>query len=65
MALWFLPFSFGLRPKQVYCPASSKVMLLSKMETLLLWFFPTKSTRSLYMLTCGTDSSDSINASHT
>lgn len=65
VALWFLPFSLGLRPKQVYWPPSSKVMFHSKMEMLLWSFFPTNSTRSLYTVTCGTTPSDGITDSHT
>lgn len=65
MALWFLPFSLGLRPKQVYWPASSKVMFHNRMETLFLWFFPTNSTLSLNIFTSGSTSSEAISASHT
>lgn len=65
VALWFLPFSLGLRPKQVYSPPSSKVMFHSRMDMLLRWFLPTKSTRSRYMVTCGTTPSDGITESHT
>lgn len=65
VALWFLPFSLGLRPKQVYWPPSSKVMFHSKMEMLLWSFFPTNSARSLYTVTCGTTPSDGITDSHT
>lgn len=65
MALWFLSFSFGFRPKQVYRPPSSKVMFHNKMEMLFSWFFPTNSTRSLNMLTFGTTPSEGITDSQT
>lgn len=64
-ALWFLYFSFGLRPKQMYSPPSSKVILDSRMETLCRSFFPTNCTRSRYIETSGTESSDFIVELHT
>lgn len=64
-ALWFLYFSLGLRPKQMYSPPSSKVIFHSRMEMLLRLFFPTNCTRSRYMETSGTASSDFIVELHT
>lgn len=64
-ALWFLRFSLGLRPKQMYSPPSSKVIFHSRMETLFRTFFPTNCTRSRNMETSGTASSDCITDSHT
>lgn len=40
-------------------------MFHSKMEMLLWSFFPTNSTRSRYILTCGTTPSEAITDSHT
>lgn len=65
MALWFLPISLGFRPKQIYWPPSSKVMLDSMMETLFSWFIPTNVTRSRYTDTWGSTPSDGITDSHT
>lgn len=64
-ALWFLYFSLGLRPKQMYSPPSSKVIFHSRMERSLPSFFPTNCTRSRYMETSGTASSDFIVELHT